>query len=68
LASDADAADIRARDTDARQKGVNAVPTFVVASRHVVPGAQPVELWLKVIDEIAAQIDTAHKPADRPAS
>lgn len=53
--SGADADDIRARDADARAKGVNAVPTFVVAGRHVVPGAQPVELWLRVIDEIAAQ-------------
>lgn len=59
LATGADAEDIRARAEDARQKGVNAVPTFVVAGRHVVPGAQPVELWLKVIDEIAAQVDPA---------
>ncbi|TYB81627.1 DsbA family oxidoreductase [Maritimibacter fusiformis] len=59
LVTGADAEDIRARAEDARQKGVNAVPTFVVAGRHVVPGAQPVELWLKVIDEIAAQVDPA---------
>lgn len=55
LASDADADDIRARDADARHKGVNAVPTFVIAGQHVVPGAQPTELWLNVIDELAAQ-------------
>lgn len=66
LASDADAADIRARDMDARQRGVNAVPTFVVANRHVVPGAQPAELWLKVIDEIMAQLRDAAKPDDLP--
>lgn len=48
----ADAKDIRARDIDAREKGVNAVPTFVIANQHVVPGAQPTDLWLKVIDEI----------------
>jgi len=52
LASDADADDIRARDAEARHKGVRAVPTFVIAGRHVVPGAQPVKLWLDVIDEI----------------
>jgi len=52
MASDADADDIRARDADARAKGVRAVPTFVVAGRHVVPGAQPTALWLDVIDEI----------------
>lgn len=56
LESGADADDIRARDIDAREKGVNAVPTFVIANQHVVPGAQPTDLWLKVIDEIAAQV------------
>ena len=52
LGSGADADDILARDADARDKGVIAVPTFVVAGRHVVPGAQPVQLWLDVIDEL----------------
>jgi predicted DsbA family dithiol-disulfide isomerase len=28
------------------------VPTFVVAGQHAVPGAQPTELWTKVIDEL----------------
>ena len=56
LASDADSDDIRARDMDAREKGVNAVPTFVIANQHVVPGAQPTDLWLKVIDEITEQL------------
>ncbi len=59
LATDADLDDIRARDKDARDKGVRAVPTFVIAGQHVVPGAQPSELWEKVIDEIAAQGDGA---------
>jgi predicted DsbA family dithiol-disulfide isomerase len=54
LQSDADAADIAARDLDARQKGVNAVPTFLIAQHYVVSGAQPPDLWGKVIAEIAA--------------
>ncbi len=53
LASDADAEDIAARDQDARRKGVNAVPTFLVDRRYVVSGAQPPEFWQQVIDEIA---------------
>lgn len=57
LASDADADDIRARDADARHKGVSAVPTFVIANQHVVPGAQPTDLWTQVIDDITAQIE-----------
>lgn len=52
LASDADADDILARDQDARRKGVNAVPTFLVAQKYVVSGAQPTEVWSKVIAEI----------------
>ena len=53
LQSDADAEDIQARDQDARQKGVNAVPTFLIAQQYVVSGAQPTETWDKVIAEIS---------------
>jgi predicted DsbA family dithiol-disulfide isomerase len=51
LASDADRADIAGRDAHSRQMGINSVPTFIVAGKHAVPGAQPPELWAKVIDE-----------------
>jgi predicted DsbA family dithiol-disulfide isomerase len=53
--SGADAEDIRARDAWARERGVTGVPTFIVANRHVVPGAQPPELWDEVIAELAGQ-------------
>ncbi|WP_322888993.1 MULTISPECIES: DsbA family oxidoreductase [unclassified Yoonia] len=56
LASDADTADIRARDAHSREMGISAVPTFVVANQHAVPGAQPPDLWVKVITDIMAQI------------
>ena len=59
LDSDADLDDIRARDAHARQRGVTGVPTFVLANQHVLPGAQPTELWLQVIDEIAEQLKAA---------
>jgi predicted DsbA family dithiol-disulfide isomerase len=55
LDSDADAADLRARDAHSRQMGVTGVPTFVVAQQHALSGAQPPELWEKVITEIMAQ-------------
>ncbi|NHB77305.1 DsbA family oxidoreductase [Rhodobacter calidifons] len=55
LRSDADAEDIAARDQDARRKGVTAVPTFLVAQHHVVSGAQPPEIWGKVIEELASR-------------
>lgn len=52
LASDADSAAISARDAHARSRGVGAVPTFIIAERYVVSGAQSVETWMKIIDEI----------------
>ncbi|WP_103256119.1 DsbA family oxidoreductase [Tabrizicola aquatica] len=53
LHSDADAEDIAARDADARAKGVNSVPTFLIAQQYVVSGAQPPELWSQVIQDLA---------------
>ena len=52
LASDADRDAIMARDAHARQRGVNAVPTFVIANQHVVSGAQPPEVWAQVMAEL----------------
>lgn len=54
LQSDEDAQMIRDRDAHSRQMGVNSVPTFIVANQHAVPGAQPPELWAKVIAELTA--------------
>lgn len=56
LASDADAGDIASRDYDARKKGVTAVPTFLIAQQYVVSGAQPVEVWQQVIDELVEKL------------
>ena len=53
LASDADRETIAAADAEARARGIRAAPTFIVAGTHVVPGAQPAELWDSVIDELA---------------
>lgn len=54
LGTDADADDLRARDSDARRKGIQGVPAFVVANEYVVQGAQPVEIWENIIQEILA--------------
>lgn len=59
LASDADMADIRARDAHSREMGITAVPTYIIDHRHAVPGAQSPEVWDKVIADIRAQSDTA---------
>ncbi len=57
LASDADRDDIAQRDSHSREMGVSSVPTFIVAGKHAVPGAQQPELWQKVIAELKEQID-----------
>lgn len=53
LSTDEDRAEIVERDAAARGMGVTSVPTFIVASQHAVPGAQPTELWLRVLDDLA---------------
>ena len=58
LATTEDRADIAARDAHARQRGVNSVPTFVIANQYVLTGAQPVALWAKVIKDLATMNDT----------
>ncbi len=58
LASDADIADIRDRQAHSRKMGVNSVPTFIVDHRYAVQGAQPTEVWINVIRELAEQAQT----------
>ena len=53
LGTDADMQSIRDRDAHSRSMGINSVPTFIVGGKHAVPGAQPPELWAKVIAEVS---------------
>ncbi|SIS90943.1 DsbA family oxidoreductase [Paracoccus saliphilus] len=52
LAGDADREEVIGREMHARERGINAVPTFIVADTHAVSGAQPSELWQNVIDDL----------------
>lgn len=52
LDSDSDLREIVERDAAARAMGLTSVPSFIVAGQHAVPGAQPTDLWLQVIDEL----------------
>lgn len=56
LEGDADVDAIRAKDAHARERGINAVPTFILMDTYVLSGAQPVTLWHEVIDDIAGQL------------
>ena len=37
--------------------GVTAVPTFIIANQHVVPGSQTPEVWNTIIIELLAQLE-----------
>lgn len=52
--SDADSEALRKREAHARERGITAVPTFIVANAHAISGAQPPELWEQVIAEVTA--------------
>ena len=56
LDTDEDLTSIRERDAHSRKMGISSVPTFIVAQQHAVPGAQPPEMWVKVISDIQEQI------------
>lgn len=55
LKSDADRQEIMDRDAHSRKMGVSSVPTFIVAGKHAVPGAQSSDLWEKVIGELTTE-------------
>lgn len=59
LAGDSDVEEIRARDAHSRKMGINSVPTFIVAGKHAVPGAQPPETWTQIIGDIQEQLKAA---------
>lgn len=57
LDSDADSDTVLGRDAHARERGVNAVPTFIIADTYVVSGAQKPAFWADVIRDIAERGD-----------
>jgi predicted DsbA family dithiol-disulfide isomerase len=59
LATEEDRADLAARDLHARQRGINAVPTYLIDNQYVLSGAQPIDLWGRVIDELVTKTGTA---------
>jgi predicted DsbA family dithiol-disulfide isomerase len=47
----------------ARELGINAVPTFVIADRYVVPGAQKLDVFEKALAQLGvAPRDAPHVP------
>ncbi|MCA2010725.1 DsbA family oxidoreductase [Cereibacter sphaeroides] len=54
LDSDADVTETRQRDAEIRERGLRGVPGFLLGRQYVLTGAQPVETWLDLIDQISA--------------
>lgn len=52
LASDEGEAELEAELVRAREIGVTAVPTFVFDGQYAVPGAQPADTFLEVLEEV----------------
>ncbi len=55
LKSDAYADAVRADERQAYQLGIRAVPFFVIDHKYGIPGAQPADALLKVLEDIWAQ-------------
>ncbi len=55
LESDADCENIRSRDAKSREAGITGVPAFIIDNHYVVNGAQPTEMWDRVIKEIVSK-------------
>jgi predicted DsbA family dithiol-disulfide isomerase len=54
LAGDADRDAVRAAAQAAAEMGVTGVPTFILGGRYALSGAQPAEVWIRLIGEIDA--------------
>lgn len=52
LAGDAQAEEVREEDRQARELGISGVPCFIFDRRYAVSGAQPVEVFRQVFDEV----------------
>jgi len=59
FASGADVEEIRAEDKQARERGVQGVPCFIVGGKYAVSGAQEPGTWAQIIQELAEQQELA---------
>lgn len=58
LASDEGLAETKAEIAAAHDLGITAVPTFVIDEQYAVQGAQPPEIFLEVLEQVAAETDS----------
>ena len=54
LASDAGVAEVQASQEQAERLGITGVPFYVIDGRYGLSGAQPVDVFVRALDELAA--------------
>lgn len=59
LATDEDVELISAQAKDASDKGISGVPTFVLANKYAISGAQPADQLARAIRQVSAEINQA---------
>jgi predicted DsbA family dithiol-disulfide isomerase len=59
LATDEDVALISAQAKEAADKGISGVPTFVLAGKYAISGAQPSDQLARAIRQVSAEINDA---------
>ena len=59
LATDEDVALISAQAKEASDKGISGVPTFVLAGKYAISGAQPADQLARAIRQVSAEINAA---------
>lgn len=64
LASNEFAAQVRARERFYQMNGIHAVPAIIINERHLLQGAQPVEVFEQVLRRLANQSEEAEAHAD----
>src|SRR5215813_9023803 len=58
LATDEDVALVSAQAQEAADKGISGVPTFVLAQKYAISGAQAPELLARAIRQVSAEVNT----------
>ncbi len=59
LASAEGTSEVREQIGAAQELGISAVPTFIFDDRYAVQGAQPTSAFLQVLEQVAAEAETA---------
>jgi predicted DsbA family dithiol-disulfide isomerase len=68
LATDAEAATVRAEEAQAHAEGIAAVPTFVVEGRWMLQGALDTEQWVRALTRLTAELAAETATGTEPAS